>query len=105
MYKERYDIIKKMKEIPSSRYVGMYSGIADDDDYGDLIKSHDKLDDALHSLMTLNSSVKKLNHHGRSYYLVVEYSVEHNIYDADGYWLSGGEVLGHSIYKEQRNER
>ena len=63
-----------------------------DDQYPEIVKSFDNLEDAKNELQKYKSNIRKLSGGAGKYYLIEEYYIEENTYDKDGEWLEGGDI-------------
>ena len=63
-----------------------------DDQYPEIVKSFDNLEDAKNELQKYKSNIRELSGGAGKYYLIEEYYIEENTYDKDGEWLEGGDI-------------
>lgn len=64
-----------------------------DDQEPETVKDFKGKGEALDALKGYTTKIREMSDARGVYYLVEEYCVEVNTYDADGEWLSGGDVL------------
>lgn len=85
----RYEIIKAQKEIAYKNRKSIKQGCALDDCCEQTINSFKNLKDAKAVFKDLKSDIW----YNGNLYLVIEYAIQCNEYDADGDFIAGGDIL------------
>ena len=85
----RYEIIKAQKEIAYKNRKSIKAGCTLDGCGTQLVNSFGSLKDAKAAFKTLKSDIW----HNGNLYLVTEYAIQCNEYDADGDFIAGGDIL------------
>ena len=94
---KRYEIIKAQKEIAYKNRMSIKQGCTLDDCGGQIVNSFENLEDANVAFKGLK--LKSDIWYNGNVYLVIEYAIQCNEYDADGDFITGGDILGISTMK------
>lgn len=86
----RYEIIKAQKEIAYKNRKSIKQGCTLDDCGAQIVNSFASLKDAKAAFKTLKSDIWWDN---GNLYLITEYALQCNEYDADGIFITGGDIL------------
>ena len=86
---KRYEIIKSQKEIAYKNRKSIKQGCTLDDCSGQIENSFVNLKDAKTTIKSLKSDIW----YNGNLYLVTEYAIQCNEYDADGDFIAGGDIL------------
>lgn len=92
---KKFEVRKNHIEISFKNRSRIKSGCTFDaqDQYPEIMEIFNDKEAALEALKKYKSEIQKLSGGAGSYYLVTEFYVEENVYDYDGEWISGGDVL------------
>ena len=92
---KKFELRKNSIEVSWKNRKTIKEGITttQDDQYPEIVKSFDNLEDAKNELQKYKSNIRELSGGAGKYYLIEEYYIEENTYDKDGEWLEGGDIL------------
>lgn len=93
---KKFELRKNTLEVAYKDRVNIRKGCTVDvegDQYPVIITPFYNKEDALESLKAYTSEILKIKGNTGAYYRVTEYYVEENVYNEEGEWMSGGEVL------------
>lgn len=88
---KKFEIIQNRRQIDRKKRAEIRAGCTtrQDDQWPDVMKSFDNLEDALESLKGYTSSIFEQTASTGRYYTVTEYYVQENEYDEKGEWVGG----------------
>ena len=91
---KKFELRKNSIEVSWKNRKTIKEGITttQDDQYPEIVKSFDNLEDAKNELQKYKSNIRELSGGAGKYYLIEEYYIEENTYDKDGEWLEGGDI-------------
>ena len=91
---KKFELRKNSIEVSWKNRKTIKEGITttQDDQYPEIVKSFDNLEDAKNELQKYKSNIRELSGGVGKYYLIEEYYIEENTYDKDGEWLEGGDI-------------
>lgn len=87
----KYEIIKAQKEIAYKNRMSIKQGCTLDNCYMQTINSFETFEDAKIAFKGLK--LKSNIWYNGNVYLVIEYAIQCNEYDADGVFITGGDIL------------
>ena len=94
----RYELCENIQEISYADREKIKKGCTrnEDSNQNPEITSFFRKEDALEALKDCKSEIQEMSSHGIIYFKVTEFHVEENVYDRDGDWIRGGDVLDFS---------
>lgn len=105
-----YNLMKDSVEIDYKRRAQIAEGVAVDSECGaEIVKTFATETEALKALNEYSTEVRELSSSAGAYYLVTEYYIEEAIYDDEGEWIDGGDVIAHTplkvaVYDDETDE-
>ena len=103
---KKYNIVKRIAEISYRKRETIIKGCTLGDEYPEIIKSFDKLEDAKEELRKHNTSVcRRMRISNNTYFLIEEYMIEEKE-NKNGEWENNGvvEITDMGIYVRKRSD-
>lgn len=94
----QYELKENTREIKYADRKEIQEGCTLNQDFCEptVVKSFLDKKEALDALKEYETSISEVHAGRNSYFKVVEYYVEENVYDSEGEWIGGGDVWGFS---------